>query len=353
MNKKVEMNKELSLILDKVFVNQRDSYGLQQPNGTYRREEKLLTPKLLEQHLRGELTAGAYQLNKENMVKWLCFDIDPQHIEDPLTTAKNILSVCLEEDIEEDGKKRPRIWPKAILLEASRYPDNSIHLWIFFEPLLPAKVARWLGVRIIELANVNPKQVEIFPKQTELTEALPYGNCVKLPLGFHREQKKWSRFLNLETFEPLPSSCLFSVEGINFSEENLQRILSFDEKKDVQTKLRKLSLPANYEPLEDEEENKLATFLAKYWRAPIPGKPGTGKRNKLEIAFLGWCLKKGVAFESAYRVIEQVCQLTGTSGRDTRIALQKVRYHYQKRRGLGSKLLGISGIKEILLEALS
>ncbi|MHA1631371.1 MAG: TOTE conflict system archaeo-eukaryotic primase domain-containing protein, partial [Candidatus Freyarchaeota archaeon] len=183
----------------RLFINRMDCYAVQTSRG-YVRVEEPLTSRVLLQHLQGEKTVGAYQLNpKDNTVKYLCFDLDPEKLDDPRETARRIIQVCFEKP---DGE-HPRIWGHSLLLEASRYPDPSYHVWIFFLVPFPAKAARWLGYRILELADLDPRKAEVFPKQDELTEDRPFGNFVKLPLGFHRVEKKWSRFLDPESFEPL------------------------------------------------------------------------------------------------------------------------------------------------------
>jgi hypothetical protein len=326
---------DLAAVLEKLFVNRKDDYAIQQPTGGYLRAEKPLTLKVIEQHLAGTVTIGAYQLNNFNCVKWLCFDLDPEKLKDPFATAKTILEVLLEED----EKERPRTWRKSILLEASRYPDNSAHLWIFFEPTVPAKIAKWLGYRIIELANLNPKEIEVFPKQTELTVDRPYGNLVKLPLGLHQVEQKRSCFINLETLEPLPSTCLFNVEGISFSEEDIDKILSLKEKAAIQITF---DLPQNFRALKTTSETRITRFLLPYWKE--------GQRNRVEMAFLGWCLKRGVSLESALRIVDEVTRVTNDTERYSRLEL--VKYHYRNRRTIGSKLLGISGLRQIVKEAI-
>jgi len=299
--------------------------------------EQSLTTKVIHNHWQGKITIGVYQLDNDNMVKWLCFDLDPGTLENPKETAQTIIQEC----VLHPDPKTPRFYEKAVLLEASRYPDLSFHIWVFFESLLvSAKVARWLGLKILEHANINPKQVEVFPKQTELTKDRPYGNLVKLPLGLHRKAKKWSRFLNLQSFEPLPTSCVFNAQGVSFLESELAMICSFEDKKHVQIKFQ---LPKNYKPLKNKEEEKIVKFLAKYWKP--------GNRNKLEMAFLGYCLKKGVSFESAHRIIDQVIITTGDEERGQR--LQLVKYHYKNRLNITPQLLGISGLKQIVKEALA
>ena len=316
----------------RLFINRMDCYAVQTSWG-YVRVEAPLTREVLEAHLQGEKTVGAYQLNPaDNTVKYLCFDLDPEKLENPKEAADKIIKVCFEKP---DGK-HPRVWEHSLLLEASRYLDPSYHVWIFFLVPFPAKAARWLGIRILELANLNPSKVEVFPKQDELTEDRPFGNFVKLPLGFHRIEKKWSCFLDTETFEPLEPDILPEVSGISFSEADTQEILRLaSQKKAVQVKL---DLPATFRPLPDREEEKVVRFLCKYWKP--------GYRNQLEMSFLGFCIKKGVSHDSAYRIIDEVTLRTRDEERSERLRL--VDYHYRNR--LNVPLKGVSGLREIIEE---
>jgi hypothetical protein len=335
---------DLADALHSLFVARGDCYAVQLDKGGYVKVEEPLTIEVLTRHLRGELTVGAYQLNGDSFVKWLCFDLDPERLSNPREAATKILQVCFEKFRERDPDgcyvERPRIWPSAVLVEASRYPDPSYHVWILFSLPMPAKVVRWLGLRILELANLNPKQIEVFPKQGELDDARSFGNLVKLPLGFHRVEKKWSRLLNPETFEPLPNEVLLNCWGVSFSEADLAKMMSFEDRKHVQTSL---ALPSNYKPLKSRDEEQVVKFLLKYWRK--------GYRNKLELAFLGYCIKKGVSYESAKRIIERVTDLTNDEEKTARLRL--VDYHYENRRNLGANLASVSWIREVVREAYS
>jgi len=266
--------------------------------------------------------------------------MDPEKLTDPEQATKKIIKVCFEKRKEDDGVERPRIWSHSLLLEASRHPDPSYHVWILFNVPTYAKVARWLGYRILELAGLSPKDVEVFPKQTELTRERPYGNFVKLPLGKHQAANKWSRLLDPETFQPIPNEALLECFGIAFSEADIAKIVAFKEKDSVQVPLK---LSDFLTPLPSEEEQRAAEFLAKYWVK--------GRRNRLEMAFLGYCLKRGISYESAKRIVEKVCDLTNDEERAAR--LQLVDYHYKNRRGLGRQLAGVSLIREVVKEALS
>jgi hypothetical protein len=66
------------------------------------------------------------------------------------------------------------------------------------------------------------------------------------------------------------------------------------------------------------------------------------------MAFLGFCIKKGISHHSAKRIIERVCDLTGDEEKPARLRL--VDYHYTSRRGLGCRLLGASGLREVFRE---
>jgi hypothetical protein len=299
--------------------------------------EQSLTDDILLQHLKGEVTVGSYQLDKDSRVKWLCFDLDPERLENAKTTSEGILGVLLETERDSEGNKTPRVSPNCIVLEASRHPDPSYHIWVLFLLHVKAKVARWFGLRVLEMANVSPKTVEVFPKQEEITADRPFGNFVKLPFGFHQVERKWSRMLDFDTFEPLPLEALENKHGLSFSEKHMAKLECMQTKRNVQVTFE---LPTAFKPLNSAEEERGVQFLCKYWRE--------GARNRLEMYFLGLCLKKGVSFESAKRIISQVADRTNDSEKQARLEL--VTYHYSNRGNVSLK--GSSGIREIIQEML-
>lgn len=320
--------------LSRLFVNREDCYCIQLQRG-YTRVEQPLTDDVLLQHLKGEVTVGSYQLDKDSRVKWLCFDLDPEQLEDAKAAAQKILAVLLETEQDGEGNETPRVWPNCIILEASRYPDPSYHIWLLFLIPVRAKVARWPGLRVLEMANVSPKTVEVFPKQEEITADRPFGNFVKLPFGFHQAARKWIRMLDFDTFEPLPLEELESKHGLSFSEKDMATLEGMETKRNVQVTFE---LPKAFKTLSDREEEKAVQFLCKYWRE--------GARNRLEMYFLGLCLKKGVSFESATRIISQVADRTNDAEKQARLDL--VAYHYRNRANVSLK--GSSGIREIIRE---
>ena len=123
-------------ILKELFVNRTDCYCIQLKQG-YSKIAEPLTDETLLKHLSGEITVGSYQLDSASYVKWLCFDFDPEKLLDPKEAAKQVLTVLLKKEKGEDGIERPRVWSSSIVLEASRFPDPSYHIWVLF--LSPVK----------------------------------------------------------------------------------------------------------------------------------------------------------------------------------------------------------------------
>ena len=265
----------------------------------------------------------------------MCFDFDPEKLPDPKYATKKVLSSMLDHN-EQAGIRTPIVWGNCIMLEASRYPDPSYHIWVLFQKPIKAKAARWLGLRILEIAGLSPKQVEVFPKQDEVTPDRPFGNFVKLPFGKHQVEGKWSRMLDLDSFEPLPSEELENKHGLSFSEKDLEKLESIEIKKNVQVKFE---APIASKKLSDKDEEKTASFLARYWQP--------GYRNDLTLSFCGMCIKQGVSRESVRRIIGEVCERTNTSAFDTSEFLQKVDYQFTNRANIRS-LKGSSGIREVI-----
>lgn len=323
-------------LLKKLFVNRSDCYCIQLQTGGYAKIPEPLADNKLQEHLDGKTTIGTYQLDTQSQVKWMCFDIDPEKVADPTATAIEILAVMREKIEDEDGQANPRIYDNSIILEASRYPDQSYHIWTLFMVPVKAKIARWIAIRLLEIANLNPKQIEVFPKQNEITPERPYGNFVKLPFGKHQVEQKNSRMLNLDTFEPEPLDKLNDKIGLSFSEADLTEIEKMQTKNTVQMAFTVLANDKTLNPKDAEETIK---FLCKYWK--------NGYRNELVLSFCGMCIKKGITHESAKTVINQVCLQTGTSDFDRAEFLQKVDYQYTNRKNIGN-LKGITGIKEVI-----
>jgi len=207
-------DEELIDVLERLFVNRADTYAVQREDGQYIRVNDPLTQDILRRHLAGEVTIGAYQIDpSDNTVRWLCFDVDPEHVKDPKKIALDLYNFC-----------KNAFSGKSVWLEASRHPELSYHVWVFFEPPIPAKVARFLGQQTLKQFPSVQKQVELFPKQ-DVVKKEEFGNLVKLPFGLHQKAKMWSCFLDPSTLNPMPINT-FDVEPTSMVEKEIQRIMN-------------------------------------------------------------------------------------------------------------------------------
>lgn len=206
-----ENREQLSKDLLRLFVNRYDTFGVMKEDKSYIRREGVIDLNLIERHLKGEITIGSYTIEpKTNRIKWICFDIDPGHHENPEGTARKVLKVLHE--CSGTG---------AVLLEASRHPDPSFHIWLFFDPPIHAKTGRAFGNQVKEI--VGEPELEVFPKQDEIDED-GFGNLVKLPLGLHQEQKKWSKILDKTVFTPIEPELSHVIPTSIKSEERREPV---------------------------------------------------------------------------------------------------------------------------------
>ena len=182
-------------ILMKLFVHRKDVYAVQVRYGEkfgYIPKYQVLTETDIQSHLEGKVTLGVYALNVDNTVRWICFDIDSQHVKKPEETRNIIFKRCVE-----------RFGEDSVRVEESGTAYNY-HVWVFFKDHIQACYARALGHEILEAVE----NVELFPKQNTL-RGKRLGNLVKLPLGYHNKSRAWSK-IGLEGVKP----CTIDVDKI-------------------------------------------------------------------------------------------------------------------------------------------
>jgi replicative DNA helicase len=143
---------------------------------TYRNEsgnDIPLSADLCAKHLKGEIALGSYPIDQDDNVKWACVDFDGKKgnaLEDALVTKRAIEAgtglVC---------------W-----LERSQ-SGKGVHLWLFFDSKIKAKVVRAVVGKYIPefiVSRVEDRKTSydrMFPNQ-EHTEG-GYGNLCALPLN--------------------------------------------------------------------------------------------------------------------------------------------------------------------------
>jgi len=158
-----------------LYVNRRDIYATQSEYG-YIRQFKELSDETIEKHLNGDITIGSYQMEKDDTVTWLCIDIDA-HGDDEIVKA-NVISFEVFCRLSENGIP--------FVVESSG-SEHSYHFWIFLVRTKGVK-AYYFGRELLHGLNV-----EVYPKQPELTELKQFGNLVKLPFGINRKNGSRSR----------------------------------------------------------------------------------------------------------------------------------------------------------------
>lgn len=178
------MTDELPRLLYDRFRGREDRYAIQLVDGSYRPQEGALSLALFRSHLQGALTIGVYQLRKDSTCWFGALDFDEPNyasrdamVQAIVVTSRLLHHFNLSHVIEFSGNK-------------------GFHIWHFFAVPVPAtKVQTFLrSVQAQVAADMDaPAPMEIFPKQTVLTETSPYGNLIKTPWGVHRKsgQRCW------------------------------------------------------------------------------------------------------------------------------------------------------------------
>lgn len=164
-----------------LFFHRSDVFPVQRPDGTYAPVHRPVTDEDIARHLAGEVVLGAYQLAQDNSVRWACFDID-YHDGGREAAAEQVrrLGSLLSGH---------RVLSRAYAVEHTG--GMGFHVWLFFDPPIPALAARRLAEELARRADV---ECEIFPKQVALPSG-GLGSLVKCPLGRHLKTGNWSVLL--------------------------------------------------------------------------------------------------------------------------------------------------------------
>nr|WP_281719784.1 CHC2 zinc finger domain-containing protein [Nitrosomonas nitrosa] len=167
----VELKPEILNGYATTFIPRIDCYSKQQPKGNYITVYQPLERRLIAQHLQGQVTLGAYALDRESMAKWICLDADDEEQWQGLVALATTLQA-------------QNITP---YLETSR---RGGHLWLFTPPIAGV-FARRVAYQLLHEHNLEG--IEVYPKQDHLNTGP--GSLVRLPLGIHRKSGKRYHFI--------------------------------------------------------------------------------------------------------------------------------------------------------------
>ncbi|WMW25953.1 hypothetical protein RE474_04330 [Methanolobus sediminis] len=169
------------------LINRFDTFAEQNVNGTqYFRVAVPITDKIIENHIAGKITIGAYSTSKEGTCKWICFDVDAHRKKDD--TEEDVIQkeIKAEDDLQNLTSFLDRMQLK-YLVESSGSP-HSYHVWLFIKEVEVEK-AYYFANAIAKEAGFDG---EVNPKQRTWNRNNQYGNLVKLPFALHRKHNVFS-----------------------------------------------------------------------------------------------------------------------------------------------------------------
>ncbi len=146
-----------------------------------------LSINTLRNHLLGLQTIGVYQLDLNNRVGWIVFDLDlnSAHLDDLHDPDFRLWLDKGYQQVISDFRSVLGSFHIGMNVEFSGY--KGYHIWLFFQERISARIARAFAQRIAAQVNLGgfPLSLEVFPKQTRANPT-SFGNLVKLPYGVHR-----------------------------------------------------------------------------------------------------------------------------------------------------------------------
>jgi len=194
---------DAATILDKLFVNRRDAYALQQKNGAYYRVEEPISTDVIKKHLTGEHTIGVYQLDHDETVKWFCINIDLQLTDNHIIECANETNTMFKEMIN-NLFERFKYYGIPISLEYNG--NQGYNIWAFLNQKVSDHMAFEVCFRLVKKALYMPYKpytalceqitITISPKHISHSDQYHYNNIVMLPLGIHRITNQRSYFCN-------------------------------------------------------------------------------------------------------------------------------------------------------------
>ena len=195
---------QLSESLGRNFSARPDVYASQQLDGSYKTIRKSITKRILNGHVRGDLTVGLYPLTP-NGVSYGLFDIDykgDQSQELVRALLKALDSVQLSGAVEPSGRK-------------------GYHVWIICKNWVNTGLLQGLLRRILSITTEETepeKPVEIFPKQIG---QVSLGSPTKLPWGIHQVTGKRTVFVDPGAFRPYSDWGLSFIDSLKPVNETL------------------------------------------------------------------------------------------------------------------------------------
>jgi superfamily II DNA or RNA helicase len=180
------------------------------------RENQPITDELIKRHFTGSgrnvLIMGVYPLLENETCRFLAIDFDKGNWQTEILAAKKIYA---EYGIES-------------YMERSR-SGNGGHLWIFFNEEIEAKIARQLGIKVLETAMSRMGGTKfdsfdrIFPNQDRMPQG-GFGNLIALPLQRQAVEKGNSVFVD-EKFQMYSSQTKLLQNIMRYRKNEILEVL--------------------------------------------------------------------------------------------------------------------------------
>jgi hypothetical protein len=152
-----------ALVLAQRFVQRWDLHARQIDDGSYVCVHEPLNVGHLFAHLRGDITLGAYLLDRESRARFLVLDADDAQAWERL---RHLARALADEDVPS-------------YLEKSR---RGGHLWLFLAQAMDGQEVRAFGQGLLAAHEIEG--VELYPKQDRLADGP--GSLIRMPFGVHR-----------------------------------------------------------------------------------------------------------------------------------------------------------------------
>ena len=269
---------------------------------TYNPIKHPLTEDIINSHLNNEIALGSYQLNKDNTVNWLGWDIDSDNSKKAKEYAEKIISKLqdIPHGVEFSGGK-------------------GYHVLIFLTKPMPADKAKHI-VEFIRDSQGLPKSgkthIECFPKQSSLTKNSPMGSLLKIPLGRHPKTHKKSKFVDpLNGWEVGPE---ISPEQVLTNLVDSKKVLKLlQEDKDYKKQIIELIVP--------------------FWT--------TGERHNIALYLSGYLAHLGWGLQAVEDIIKDIAIASGDVDIHNRVLAVTDTF---KAVASGKTVKGFSGLNEVL-----
>lgn len=172
----------------------------------------VLNERAIEDHLRGNITAGIYPLLQDDTCCFLAIDLDGDTWQKDVSILRE---VCTDFNIP-------------VAIERSRSGDGA-HVRFFFEIPTPASIARRFGSVLLTSAMNRRHEIKfksydrLFPNQ----DAMPtggFGNLISLPLQKKARENGNSVFID-ENFHPYEDQWDFLSHIKKLTESDVNRLI--------------------------------------------------------------------------------------------------------------------------------